>query len=149
MTRWQRRRRAARGDERGFVAAELALGIGLLVFPVALLVLTLPTWSERQSTGRAMAREVARTVTVEGTCDQAAANDVVSTMAHNLGLDPADVSVALDCASGAPLPRGGRLTASVTVVIPAVAIPGIAQVGERRWTARHTEAIDPYRSFGP
>jgi hypothetical protein len=149
MTQWQRRRRGARGDERGFVAAELALGVGLLLFPVALLVLTLPTWSERQATGRAIAREVARTVAVEGTCDQAAANDVVRTMAGNLGLDPADVSVALNCTSGSPLPRGGSLTASVTVLIPAVAIPTIAQVGQRHWTTRHTEAIDPYRSFEP
>ncbi len=58
MTQWQRRLRGARGDERGFVAAELVLGVGLLLFPVALLVLTLPTWSERQATGRAIAREV-------------------------------------------------------------------------------------------
>jgi hypothetical protein len=45
-----------RSREGGYVAAELALGIGLLVFPVALLVLTLPTWSERQTTARSIAR---------------------------------------------------------------------------------------------
>ena len=39
-----------RSDESGFVATELVLGIGLLVLPVALLVLTLPGWSERQVT---------------------------------------------------------------------------------------------------
>ena len=34
----------------GFAATELVLGVGLLLVPVALLVLTLPTWSERQTT---------------------------------------------------------------------------------------------------
>jgi hypothetical protein len=57
----RRRARATRQDA-GYVAAELALGVGLLVFPVAMLVLTLPTWSERQASARAIAREMARTV---------------------------------------------------------------------------------------
>ena len=42
-----------RASERGFIATELVLGLGLLVLPVALLVLTLPGWSERQATARA------------------------------------------------------------------------------------------------
>src|SRR4029450_3785955 len=59
-----------RSDERGYVAGELAIVIGLLVFPVALLVLTLPTWSERQTTARSVARELARVIAVAGVCDR-------------------------------------------------------------------------------
>ena len=52
-------RRSGRASESGYVAAELALGVGLLVFPIALLVLTLPTWSERQTTARSIRGGVA------------------------------------------------------------------------------------------
>ncbi|MBA2325265.1 MAG: hypothetical protein H0V95_01315 [Actinobacteria bacterium] len=134
-------------DEGGYVAAELALGIGLLVFPVAMLVLTLPTWSERQSAARAIAREAARTVAIEGECDTDAARRVGSTMAGNTGLRGGTVEVTIDCASGQRLRRGGEVTASVTVTMPAVDIPGIAEVGAWSWTARHTEPVDQYRSF--
>lgn len=140
------KRRHARGEE-GYVAAELALGIGLLVFPVAMLVLTLPTWSERQSAARSIAREVARTVAVDGTCNGAVARQVGATMAANVGLRDGGMNVALDCVDGQRLTRGGNVTASVTVTMPAVDIPGIAEVGAWSWTAHHSEPVDQYRSF--
>jgi hypothetical protein len=133
--------------ERGFVAGELALGIGLLLVPVALIVLTLPTWSERQTTARSIAREVARVVAVAGTCDRARALELGHDMARNLGLRPGDIDVQLDCASGARLPRGGSVRASVTVAVPAVALPAIGSVGAWSWTAHHSEPVDQYRSF--
>ena len=40
---------ARRGGQAGFTAAEFVLGVCVIVVPVALLVLALPTWSERQS----------------------------------------------------------------------------------------------------
>jgi hypothetical protein len=144
-----RRRPGAKRREResGFVATELAIGIGLLVLPVACLVLTLPTWSERQTTARAIAREVGRATAVAGRCDRAAAEALTREMAANLGLDARDVAVALDCPSGARLARGATVTARVTVAVPAVAIPGIGSVGAWSWTAAHTETVDPFRSF--
>jgi hypothetical protein len=129
---------------RGFVATELALGVGLLLLPVALLVLTLPTWSERQTDAREMAREAGRTVATAGSCDPAAARAVVDTMAANLGVAAPDVAVSLDCAPG-PLPPRRELTVSVTVRIPAVSVPGVGAVGAWSWTARHRETIDAYR----
>jgi hypothetical protein len=141
------RRPGAPRRERGFVATELAIGIGVLVLPVACLVLTMPTWSERQTTARAIAREVGRSTAVSGRCDRGAAEALTREMAGNLGLDARDVAVSLDCTSGARLPRGGSVTARVTVSVPAVAIPGIGSVGAWSWTAAHTESVDPYRSF--
>lgn len=137
-----------REREGGYVAAELALGIGLLVFPVALLVLTLPTWSERQTTARSIAREVARVVAVEGVCDRGLAIETGEEMARNLGLAPSDFDVALDCSTGARLSRGRNVQASVTVGVPAVDIPGIGAIGAWAWTAHHSEPVDQYRSFG-
>ena len=41
----------ARNRQGGFVATELALGVGVLLLPVVFVVLTIPSWSERQTTG--------------------------------------------------------------------------------------------------
>ena len=139
--------RADQSRERGYVAGELALGIGLLVFPVALLVLTLPTWSERQTTARSIAREVSRVVAVAGVCDRGTATETGHEMARNLGIAPNAVDVQLDCVTGERLRRGGSVRASVTVDVPAVNFPGIGGVGAWSWTAHHSEPIDQYRSF--
>ncbi len=140
-------RTGGRGES-GFVAAELAIGLALLVLPVGCLVLTLPTWAERQATARAVAREVGRSTAVAGTCDADGARVLARQMAVNLGLRSSDVSIALDCRPGAVLPRAGQVTATVTVEVPAVAIPGMGDVGAWHFTVGHTESLDPYRSVG-
>lgn len=133
-------------SERGFIAAELAMGIGLLVFPVALLVLTLPGWSERQATARVITREVARRIAREGVCDVGAARALGATMARNLGVPSDGFTVDVICPGGAVLTPGADVEARVTVRMPAVEIPGIGAVGEWSWTARHREPVDRYGS---
>jgi hypothetical protein len=133
-----------RAAERGFIATELALGLGLLVFPVALLVLTLPGWSERQATGRVIAREVARRIARDGVCDQGAARVLGATMATNLGVPADGFAVDVVCPGGAVLDPGADVEARVTVQMPAVDIPGIGAVGAWSWTARHREPVDRY-----
>jgi hypothetical protein len=133
-----------RSSEGGFIATELALGIGLLVFPVALLVLTLPGWSERQATARVISREVARRIARDGTCDQIAARALAQTMARNLGVPADGLDVELVCPGGTVLEPGSDVEARVTVRMPAVAIPGIGEAGAWSWTARHREPVDQY-----
>ena len=133
-----------RDPEAGFVATELVLGIGLLVVPVALLVLTLPRWSERQVTARVISREVARRLAREGVCDLAGSRALGATMARNLGVPGEQVSVDVSCAAGAALAPGSDVEARVTVTMPAVNLPGIGAVGAWSWTARHREPIDRY-----
>ncbi len=128
------------------MAAELALGIGVLLLPVAFVVLTIPSWSERQTTGRAIAREVGRAVARDGWCDTGLANDLAGVMAGNLGLARSDVQVGLDCASGDTLAAGSDLAVSVTVRMPAVHLPALGTVGEWSWTARHQQPVDLYGS---
>jgi hypothetical protein len=135
----------SRGDD-GFVATELALGIGLLLVPVALVVLTIPSWSERQTTGRAIAREVGRAVAREGWCDTALANDLAGSMASNLALERSEVDVELDCGAGDELVTGSELAVSVTVRMPAVHLPAVGTVGEWSWTARNHQPVDRYGS---
>jgi hypothetical protein len=135
-----------RRDDGGFVATELALGIGLLLLPVAFVVLTIPSWSERQTTGRAIAREVGRAVAREGWCDTALAKDLAGSMAGNLALDRSEVDVELDCAAGDELMAGSELAVSVTVRMPAVHVPAVGTVGEWSWTARNHQPVDLYGS---
>jgi hypothetical protein len=135
-----------RGRDSGFVATEFAFGVTVLVLPVALLVLTFPRWSERQVTARVISREVARRAARDATCDRGAAATLGAAMARNLGVVPSDVSVELLCADGAELAPGSDVEAHVTVVMPAVEVPGIGAVGAWSWTARHREPVDRYAS---
>jgi len=130
----------------GFVATELSLGVAVLLLPVALIVLMIPTWSERQTTGRAIAREVGRVVARDGYCNTAAASGLSQLMAANLGLPSADLSVELGCAPNAPLEPGDELDVRVTVRMPAVHLPAIGSIGAWSWTARHREPVDLYGS---
>jgi len=130
----------------GFVATELALGVAVLLVPVAALVLTLPTWSQRQTTGRAIAREVGRAVAREGFCDVALAGGLTDMMSANLGLPRPDVDIHLACAPNAELAPGDHLDVSVDIRMPAVHLPGFGDVGAWSWTARHRQPVDAYGS---
>lgn len=133
-----------RARERGFVAVELVAGIGLLLLPVVLVVLTLPTWSERQSAARAIAREVARETARRGLCDTGRATSLAAEMAGNLALPPDATSVSLGCGAGATLTPGGDVEVAVTVRMPAVHLPAIGDVAAWEWTARHRQPVDAY-----
>ena len=133
-----------RGSESGFVATELVLALGLLVLPVALLVLTLPGWSERQVTARVISREVARRTAREGVCDVAGARALTATMAANLDVPSGDLSIDVSCVDGVVLTPGADVEARVTVRMPAVELPGVGAVGSWSWTARHREPVDRY-----
>ncbi|MCZ7530798.1 MAG: hypothetical protein M5U31_10905 [Acidimicrobiia bacterium] len=136
------RRRSA---ERGFVALELALGIGLLLLPVSMLVLTFPTWSERQATATVAASDAARRAALseDTPAARAEAETAVTLIFAGHGLDDTDVDVSWE--RNGPS-RGGTVTAHVTVRMPALAVPGIGDVGAWQWTATHTEQRDAYRS---
>lgn len=135
--------RAAPRDARGFVATELVLAIGLLLFPVVLLVGSLPQWSERQHAAIVAARNAAQVAAQDWPADgqddgERVAREVVATY----GIEPGDVRIVVS-----PAPeRGGLLTAIVTVRMPALAVPLLARVGAWTWTARESVRIDDYRS---
>jgi hypothetical protein len=135
---------ASRDRERGFVVTELVAGIACLVVPVALLVLALPSWAERQSVARVVAREVGRTVARDGRCTTDDAGRLARVIAGNHGIATGDVTVTLGCASGTPLPAGGSVVVTVVVREPGLRIPGIGRVGEWSFTARHAEPVDRY-----
>ncbi len=131
-----------RRADRGYVSLELVMSLALLVLPIALLVLTLPTWFARQNLARLAAQQAARIAVVARSAPQGEA--VAREIAANNGLDPdRDMTVAFD--PGSSLDRGGVVIAEVTVRIPLSAIPGL-RLGGFSWTARFSEQVDRYRS---
>lgn len=138
---------ATRGATReaGGIPIEFALGVGVLVLPVALLVLTLPTWVERQSAARLAAREAARTVVLADSlaAGVAAGEHAAARVAANHGIDPGDFSVTF----AGSLTRGDSVTAILVARFPATVFPGLGEVAGFDRTITHTEHVDYYRSF--
>ncbi len=137
-------RRRVQRDDAGFAPLTMLLGLGLLVLPVLLLVLTLPTWEQRSVDAKDMAAQAARALATADTWTDGitAAQDTVSQETNNDGLDPADVTAAY---SGSLTP-GAKVTATVTVTIPAGVIPGVGTFGTVHYSAASTELVDLYRS---
>jgi len=146
VTSPRRFRRGGRGAaEDGSVPIEFALGIGLLLLPVAVGVLTFPTWVERQSLARLAAQEAARTVVLaaDPAAGYQAGTALAQRIAANHGAPDAITAVTYD---GAPI-RRGSITATVTVAIPLPGLPPFDLLPALAWTTSHTEPIDPYRSL--
>lgn len=131
--------------DRGSAPIELPLAVGLLLLPLAAAVAVMPTWAERQSMARLAAQEAARTIVLADTWEEgtAAADALAAQIAANHDIDPADLTLVYHGA----LRRGDTVTASATVLIPGVVLPGLGPVAGAHWTVSHTEAVDLYRSM--
>ena len=139
-----RRRLGDRDPEAGFAALELAIGL-LVLTTVAMVTVTLTTWPERATTARRVARVAAQEAAAETSWDQAqaAGAGAAQEAAANYGVPPGDLSVSF---SGS-IERDGAVTATVSIRMPAIAVPGIASAGEWTWTTSSTQAAGPYRSL--
>lgn len=140
-------------NERGHAAVELALGIGLLLLPVAIAVLAFGPWSERRVLAEAAAAEGARALAVD--LEQDAAEALVVGMASGHGLDAGGLRLgwcgsppaAVGAETGScRLERGSVVTLEVEVWASLVMTPWGA-VGGLWVSADHSEPIDMYRSF--
>ena len=127
------------------VPLTLVLGLGLIVIPTFLLVLTLPTWEARTVDARDAARNAARALVTADTWNNgvAAANQAVDEIIVNNGVAVSDVTTAYT----GSLTRGAQVTATVTISIPDTVIPGVGSFGIRHYSASSTEQVDPYRSL--
>lgn len=131
--------------ERGAASLELGLGAAVLLLPAAVLVLSLPTWIERQSAARVAAREAARTAVLAETSAAAisAGEQAAAEVAANHGLEPDDLGVTV----AGSLERQGSIAATVTARFPATAFFGFGDVAAFTWSVTHTEQVDRYRSI--
>ena len=135
--------RCCPGVEDGYVSLELVLGLALLVLPIALIVLSLPTWLARQNLARLAAQQAARTGVIAASPEQGAAE--AGMVVAGAGLDPA-ADLRLSWEPGSSFARGGLVTARVTIESPAISIPFLGTVGSFPLTATFSERVDQYRS---
>lgn len=139
-----RRPRRCAGDA-GAAAIEMPLAVGLLLLPIAILVMMVPQWPERQTVARAAAKDAATVYAnaPDEQSGQAQAAAVVSTAAANHGMPAGSMSIEL----GGEWCRACTVTVSVTVLIPAVDVPFAGTIGSFGYTATSSARIDDYRSF--
>lgn len=144
-----------KGTEEGMAPLELALGVLVILVPLALLVLSFGPWLEHRTFVRLAAAEAARlVVTTNG--DEGAAVDRVRALAEGGGISPEAVRIGFCGGSPGPLAapadgcgdlvRGGVVSVEVAVDVPLVVTP-YGPVGIRETAYRHTESVDPFRSL--
>ncbi len=136
-------RRRGDGRARGYVAVEFAAGVALLLVPVILLVAVLPVWSEREHAAAVAAREAARYAAQAWPNDVDAGAVVTAQRAvTRYGVPAADLQVVMATDVG----RGGQVRATVTIVMPALVVPGFGAHGGWHWTTSYAVRVDDYRS---
>lgn len=138
--------------DRGHAAVELALAVGVLLLPVALVVTAFGPWSERRVAAEAIAAEVARAAVLD--LDQGAGESVLVASAGSHGLSPGVVRMGWCGATPAATPagscafeRGAVISVTVEVWTPLVNTPW-GPVGGVWASGEHVEPIDLYRSLG-
>jgi hypothetical protein len=137
-----------RGAQAGFIASEFVLGVCVIILPVTLLVLALPTWSERQAMAQRAANESAREVVLADSWSAgvSAARAAVDRVAGNYDVPIGDVR-GPGFTAGRGLAGGQTVLSRVTVRMPVMVVPLVGRVGSWSWTAVHAERVDDYRSF--
>lgn len=139
--------RERRRCDDGFVAAEWAVGMALLVLPLVVVVAVLPTWSGRHAAAAAAAREGARVAALADTgaaADQAARAAVAQVLADR-GVDgPVEVEVTVP--GPGLLPREGVVEVHVALPTQPVPLPLVGDIPGPTVSAGHHRALDPLRS---
>lgn len=139
--------------EAGAAPIEFVTGLGLLVLPVVVLVVSLPVWAEVQAMGRLAAQQAARTIVTasEPAAAMPAATAAAESVAANYGRELAGAPHAKwtnpdgDAAeAGEP---GQAVTVTVAVRMPALPLPLIGDATAFDWEVAHTEVVDRYRSL--
>jgi hypothetical protein len=132
------------GDQ-GTAAVEMPLAVGLLLLPIAMVVMVVPQWPERQTLATAAAKEAASLYAnaADPATGAAQARAAVGQAAANHGVPESSMTVSL----GGEWCRACTVSASVTVAIPAIDVPFAGAVGGFEWTATSEARIDDYRNM--
>jgi len=132
------------GEDRGSAAVELPVGIGFLLVPIVLVLVTVPGLVEHRTVARLAAAEAARVVVLGDGSPDSAATAVGVARRLTAGYESVDVEL---CGGGCVLTRGGVVEVRVTVRVPALSIPMVGEVGAIEVSAVHREQVDAYRSL--
>jgi hypothetical protein len=139
-------------SDRGQAAIELALAVGVLLLPVALVVAGFGPWSERRVEAEAIAAEAARAAVLD--LSHEAGQAAVSSSITAFGIDSDLVRVgwcgavpAREPAGACAFERGAVVSITIDLWTPLVATPW-GPVGGLWVSGEHSEPIDLYRSLG-
>jgi Flp pilus assembly pilin Flp len=131
-----------------YAAIEMVLVLGIILLPLLAGLAQLPRWVDARSTADLAAQEAAREMVLADSYEEgyAAAELVVATIVGNRGLD---VGALQNLSFEGVLARGETVTATVTLRLPPVVLPGVGPVGGTMDISRSaTERVDDYRQFG-
>ncbi|WP_328463534.1 pilus assembly protein [Actinoplanes sp. NBC_00393] len=134
-------RRPHRGDDRGSVAVELALGVPLLVLFLFLLIGAFNVGRANIDVNAA-AGAASRAASLARTSAAATAAATDSATA-NLGADCARLSVSVNTSN---YRRGGAVTVSLACTVPTRGLIRVGLPGSLTITASSTSPIDRYRA---
>ncbi len=123
---------------------ELALGVMLLVVPVAIVVLSIAPVFEHRNFARRAAAEAARTMVLSTGDPSAEALAVIEAQARSMGIDPGDVTVLLCGGAQCAVDRGSVVTVDVTVLVKELS--SFLPFGTITVQAVHSEQVDMFRS---
>ena len=126
----------------GAIQIEFLFAVGVLLFPIAVFVLTIAPVVERRNVAGRAAAEAARAYAVAPSESEAlaAAAAIVDQIDANYSFD-------LTFSLLGDFDRGGLVTAAVEVTLPAIVFPGVGDTPGVKYTAIHQENIDLYRSL--
>lgn len=136
-------------SERGSAPIEFAVGVLVLLVPVALLVLSFGPALERRVLARSLAVDVARALVVSGGAVSEESVLRFSRLIETSGVSQASVRVGVCGSPSRPVEMidecslGGRTAVEVEVEVDVPRLlPGIPEVVSHTYT----EPLDPYRS---
>ncbi len=136
-----------------YSVVELAGVLALMIFPTVMVLSQLPLWIDANSTADLAAQEAARAVVIADTYSAGLAHGstVAEQLGANHGLSPDELSVGFSLTGGGEgggFARGSTVTATVTVSVPGILVPGVGYVGGPFTVTRaSSERVDDYRSF--
>lgn len=138
-------------SERGYASIEFAMAVGVILLPIALVVLSFGPWLERRVAAESAAAEGARTAVLE--LDVSAGSDMLLETTRSSGLADEHVRVGWCGASPASAPTGGcsfargsAVEIDVEIWAPLFRTPW-GEVGGIWVSGNHSEPVDLYRSL--
>ena len=136
--------RRPRGDAGEVTALPLALGVGFIVLPVLVLVLSVPVWEQRVVDAQDAARAAARALAVapDWGAGALAADGAARELLQGDGVAAAQANLELR----GSLEPGSVVTAVVRVQVPVGVLPGVGRVGDLAYSAASSERVSTYRS---
>ena len=130
--------------ERGATPVELALGLMLLVVPVAIVVLSIAPVFEHRNFARRAASEAARIMVLTTGDPVPEALEAIRSQARSMGIDPGQVTVLFCGGVTCSLDRGTVVTVDVAVEVEELS--AFLPVGTITVRSVHSEQVDLYRS---